>query len=47
MAINNALIPSKRIEKAILLIRGEKVLLDRDLALLYGASTSVLNKAVT
>jgi hypothetical protein len=40
-------IPVARIEKAILLIRGEKVLLDKDLALLYGVSTSVLNKAVT
>lgn len=38
---------TERIEKAILLIRGEKVLLDKDLALLYGVSTSVLNKAVT
>jgi len=47
MASNNAVIPSERIERAILLIRGEKVLLDRDLALLYGVSTSVLNKAVT
>jgi len=40
-------IPAERIEGAILLIRGEKVLLDKDLALLYGVSTSVLNKAVT
>jgi hypothetical protein len=40
-------IPVGRIESAIILIRGEKVLLDRDLALLYGVSTSVLNKAVT
>ena len=40
-------IPVERIESAILLIRGEKVLLDKDLALLYGVSTSVLNKAVT
>jgi len=47
MASDNAVIPSERIENAILLIRGEKVLLDRDLALLYGVSTSVLNKAVT
>jgi hypothetical protein len=47
MTSNNAMIPSKRIEKAILLVRGEKVLLDRDLAGLYGVSTSVLNKAVT
>ena len=36
-------IPAERIEGAILLIRGEKVLLDKDLALLYGVSTSVLN----
>jgi len=40
-------IPAERIEGAILLIRGEKVLLDKDLARLYGVSTSVLNKAVT
>jgi hypothetical protein len=40
-------IPVERIEKAILLIRGEKVILDKDLATLYEVSTSVLNKAVT
>jgi hypothetical protein len=40
-------IPVERIESAILLIRGEKVLLDKNLALLHGVSTSVLNKAVT
>jgi len=44
---SNAVLPSERIEKAILLIRGEKVLLDRDLASLHGVSTSVMNKAVT
>ena len=47
MTSSNAMIPSKRIENAILLIRSEKVLLDKDLAGLYGVSTSVLNKAVT
>jgi hypothetical protein len=47
MASKQLSIPSERIERAILLIRGEKVLLDKDLALLYGVSTSVLNKAVT
>ena len=47
MTSNNAMISSKKIEKAILLVRSEKVLLDRDLARLYGVSTSVLNKAVT
>lgn len=40
------LIPSERIEKAIYLIRGEKVMLDRDLAVLYGVETRVLNQAV-
>jgi hypothetical protein len=32
-------IPVERIEKAILLIRGQKVMLDRDLAGLYGVPT--------
>jgi hypothetical protein len=40
------LIPVERIEKAILLIRGQKVLLDRDLGDLYGVATKVLNQAV-
>jgi hypothetical protein len=40
------LIPAERIERAILLIRGEKVLLDRDLAELYGVETRVLVQAV-
>jgi hypothetical protein len=39
-------IPDDRIEKAIYLIRGEKVMLDRDLALLYEVETKVLNRAV-
>ena len=34
------------IEDAILLLRGQKVLLDRDLARLYGVATGNLNKAV-
>ena len=36
----------ERIESAILLIRGHKVMLDRDLAALYGVTTFNLNKAV-
>ncbi|MEA3280623.1 MAG: ORF6N domain-containing protein [Thermodesulfobacteriota bacterium] len=36
----------ERIEQAILLIRGQKVLLDADLAQLYGVETKILNKAV-
>lgn len=43
---NTDLIPSERIEKAIYLIRGEKVMLDRDLALLYEVETKALNRAV-
>ena len=41
------IIPIERIESKILLIRGHKVMLDRDLAELYGVSTSNLNRAVT
>ena len=41
-----AFIPTEVIEQKILLIQGEKVLLDKDLAVLYGVTTSNLNKAV-
>ncbi len=41
-----ALVPAERIERAILLIRGEKVILDADLAELYGVSTRRLNEQV-
>ena len=44
--MTNTLIPQERIERAILLIRGQKVMLDRDLAALYGVQTRVLNQAV-
>ena len=43
---NTSLIPIERIEKAIYLIRGEKVMLDRDLSLLYEVETKMLNRAV-
>jgi hypothetical protein len=39
-------IPAERIERAILLIRGQKVMLDEDLAALYGVQTGALNRAV-
>ena len=39
-------VPMERIERAILLIRGEKVMLDIDLAELYGVETKALNQAV-
>jgi hypothetical protein len=41
-----SLIPVERIQRAIYLIRGEKVMLDSALATLYGVSTKVLNRAV-
>jgi len=41
-----ALIPIEIIEKKILLIRGEKVMLDSDLAELYGVPTKAFNQAV-
>ena len=43
---NTALIAIERIENAIYLIRGEKVMLDRDLARLYDVTTAALNQAV-
>jgi hypothetical protein len=39
-------VPIERIESSILFIRGHKVMLDRDLAALYGVTTFNLNKAV-
>ena len=43
---NTQIIPGERIEKAIYVIRGEKVMLDRDLAELYQVQTKALNQAV-
>ncbi|MBP1716056.1 MAG: DNA-binding protein [Deltaproteobacteria bacterium] len=39
-------VPMERIRQAILLVRGLKVMLDRDLAMLYGVETRALNQAV-
>ena len=41
-----ALVPPERIERSILLIRGHKVILDTDLAALYGVETGQLVRAV-
>lgn len=41
-----ALVPAEIIEKKILLIRGEKVMLSHHLAELYGVETRALNQAV-
>jgi hypothetical protein len=40
------LIPIERIRQSIILLRGQKVMLDRDLAALYGVRTSILKRAV-
>ena len=39
-------VPAERIERAILVLRGHKVILDSDLAALYGVETKALNRAV-
>lgn len=44
--IGDVAVPLKRIESLIYLVRGQKVMLDRDLAELYGVETRVLNQAV-
>ncbi|MEA3494028.1 MAG: ORF6N domain-containing protein [Candidatus Margulisiibacteriota bacterium] len=43
----NNLIPAESIESKIFLIRGEKVLLDKDIAELYGIDVKILNQAVS
>jgi hypothetical protein len=42
----SGLVPVERIEKRILLLRGQKVMLDKDLAELYGVKIKVFNQAV-
>jgi hypothetical protein len=44
--MSKEIIPIERIAQAIRLLRGEKVLLDFDLAALYGVETRILNQAV-
>src|SRR6266404_5802019 len=44
MSTIGSVVPIERIERSILLIRGEKVMLDRDLAELYGVETKRLNE---
>ena len=46
MTGKHAIVPVEQIERAILLIRGQKVILDRDLAGLYGVETKQLKQAV-
>ena len=42
----SAIAPIERIEHAIYLIRGQRVMVDRDLAALYGVSTKALKQTV-
>ena len=42
----DAIVPMEVVKSRIYLIRGQKVLLDRDLAKMYGVETRVLNQAV-
>jgi hypothetical protein len=46
MAVEIAVVPVEFVERRIYLIRGHKVMLDRDLAELYQVKTFNLNKAV-
>lgn len=43
---SKSLVPEERIEQTILIIRNQKVILDSDLATLYGVSVKRLNEAV-
>jgi ORF6N domain len=43
---SQSLVPDERIEQSIVLMRGQKVLLDADLAPLYGVEIKTLNRAV-
>ncbi len=44
---DKSLVPVERITQAIVLIRGQKVMLDEDLAQLYEVETKALNRAVS
>ncbi len=46
MPRKKSIIPVEKIEKRILLIRGEKVIVDADLAEFYGVATKRLNEQV-
>jgi hypothetical protein len=46
MATKLNIVSPAQVERSIYLVRGHKVILDRDLAALYGVETRVLNQAV-
>ena len=41
-----SLVPVERVERTILVLRGRRVILDSELASLYGVTVRVLNQAV-
>jgi len=47
MESGKEIVAIEQVENLIILVRGHKVMLDRDLASLYGVATSNLNKAVS
>lgn len=46
MVRSKALVPVETVTRSILVLRGHRVILDRDLAALYGVTTKRLNEAV-
>lgn len=46
MVSDTPIVPVERIERLILFVRGQKAILDADLAELYGVPTKVFNRAV-
>jgi ORF6N domain len=46
MAKSRTSSPVEDITRSILILRGHRVILDRDLAVIYGVATKVLNQAV-
>jgi hypothetical protein len=44
--MKESIVPQELIENRIFLFRGEKVMLDKDLARLYGVKTKIINQAV-
>ncbi len=46
MGKQDSLIPAERIERSIILLRGQKVMLDADLASIYGVTTKRLKEQV-
>jgi len=47
MRHESELVPSELIQSKIIVLRSERVMIDRDLAELYGVSTKALNQAAT